>query len=187
MDFNRFTQKSQEALSDAQSRAVRRGHTEVEPEHLLLSLLEQADGIVSRLFKKLNISEENFKADVERVLDKRPSVSGPGVDPSKILVSQRLGKILVQAEDEAKRMQDEYISVEHLFLGILDEGAHGPLSKIYSLFGLTRNRVLAALTELRGNQRVTSQNPEETYEALQRYGRDLVQEALKNKLDPVIG
>lgn len=187
MDFNKLTQKSQEALQDAQSRAVRRGNNEVDPEHLLLAMIEQPEGLVPRMFQKLGLSVENFRADVEKLLDKKPSVSGPGADPSKIYISQRLSKILVRAEDEAKHLQDEYISVEHLLLSMVEEESRGPLGNIFRLFGLTRDSLLKALTELRGNQRVTSPNPEETYEALQRYGRDLVQEALKNKLDPVIG
>ncbi len=186
MDFNRFTQKSQEAIQDAQSRAVRRGNTEVEPEHLLIALLDQSEGLIPRLMRKMNVSVENLKSDVDRILDRKPSVTGPGVDPNKIFISQRTAKILAEADEEAKRLQDEYISVEHLFLAMLDEGDKA-LADVFRLFGLSKDPVLKALTELRGNQRVTSQNPEETYEALQRYGRDLVQEANKGKLDPVIG
>jgi len=187
MDINRFTQKSQEALQEAQNRAVRFGHNEIDGEHLLLALLDQEEGLISRLFKKLEIPHDSFKSELEREIQKRPSVSGPGSEPGKAFVTQRLSKVLVKAEEEAKRLKDEYVSVEHLVLALIDEGDRTSAGKVFKLFNLTRDKFLNALTSVRGNQRVVSANPEATYEALERYGRDLVQEAQKGKLDPVIG
>jgi ATP-dependent Clp protease ATP-binding subunit ClpB len=187
MDLNRFTQKSQEALQDAQSQAVRRGNTEVDVEHLVVSLLKQQNGLVPRLFEKMELPVEPFLADVEKELDKRPKVSGPGIEPGKVYLTPKLGQLFVKAEEEAKRLKDEYVSVEHLMLAALESDPKGAFRKICGTFNLTRDRFFAALNVVRGNQRVTSANPEETYEALERYGRDLVREASKGKLDPVIG
>ncbi len=187
MDINKFTQKSQEALQDAQSKAVRFGHNEVDIDHLLLSLLDQQDGIVPRLLQKMDISFESFKNDVLKEVQKRPSVSGPGAEPGKVFVTQRLSKVLVRAEEEAKRLKDEYVSVEHLVLAMFDEGEKSSVGKIFSAFQITKDKFLKTLTAVRGNQRVVSANPEATYEALERYGRDLVKDAQKGKLDPVIG
>lgn len=187
MDLQKFTIKSQEALADAQSRAVKAGHQEVDVEHLLVSALRQDNGVVPRLFSKMDVKVEALLTEVERELEKRPRVSGAGVEAGKVYLTQRLGQILVKAEEEAKRLKDEYISIEHIVLGIIDEGKTSSLAKIFSTYGVTRERYLAALTAVRGNQRVQSANPEDTYEALERYGRDLVQEASKGKLDPVIG
>ena len=187
MDLNRFTQKSQEALQDAQSQAVRRGNTEVDVEHLVVSLLKQQNGLVPRLFEKMELQVEPFLAEVEKELDRRPKVSGPGIEPGKVFLTPRLGQLFVKAEEEAKRLKDEYVSVEHLMLAALETDPKSAFRKICSTFNLTRDRFFAALNVVRGNQRVTSANPEETYEALERYGRDLVQEANKGKLDPVIG
>ncbi len=187
MDLNRFTQKSQEALQDAQSQAVRRGNTEVDVEHLVVSLLKQQNGLVPRLFEKMELPVEPFLAEVEKELDKRPKVSGPGIEPGKVYLTPKLGQLFVKAEEEAKRLKDEYVSVEHLMLAALESDPKGAFRKICGTFNLTRDRFFAALNVVRGNQRVTSANPEETYEALERYGRDLVREASKGKLDPVIG
>jgi ATP-dependent Clp protease ATP-binding subunit ClpB len=187
MDLNRFTQKSQEALQDAQSQAVRRGNTEVDVEHLVVSLLKQQNGLVPRLFEKMELPVEPFLAEVEKELDKRPKVSGPGIEPGKVYLTPKLGQLFVKAEEEAKRLKDEYVSVEHLMLAALESDPKGSFRKICATFNLRRDRFFAALNVVRGNQRVTSANPEETYEALERYGRDLVKEASKGKLDPVIG
>jgi ATP-dependent Clp protease ATP-binding subunit ClpB len=187
MDLQKFTQKSQEALQDAQAQAVKRGNTEVDVEHLVLSLTQQSGGLIPRLFSKMEISVESFTAAIEQELNRRPKVSGPGIEPGKVYLTQRLGQVCVKAEDEAKRLKDEYVSVEHLFLAALDADPKSPFGAICKTFNLTRDKFLAALTVVRGNQRVQSANPEATYEALERYGRDLVQEASKGKLDPVIG
>jgi ATP-dependent Clp protease ATP-binding subunit ClpB len=187
MDLQRFTQKSQEALQDAQAQAVKRGNSEVDVEHLIVSLLRQSGGLIPRLFSKMEVPLDGFLAEVERDLDARPKVSGPGLEAGKVYLTQRLGQVFVKAEDEAKRLKDEYVSVEHLFLAALDTDKKTAFGKICNTFNLTREKFLAALTVVRGNQRVQSANPEATYEALERYGRDLVQEATKGKLDPVIG
>jgi ATP-dependent Clp protease ATP-binding subunit ClpB len=187
MDLQRFTQKSQEALQDAQAQAVKRGNSEVDVEHLVVSLLRQSGGLIPRLFSKMEIPLDGFLAEVERDLDTRPKVSGPGLEAGKVYLTQRLGQVFVKAEDEAKRLKDEYVSVEHLFLASLEADKKTAFGKICNTFNITREKFLAALTVVRGNQRVQSANPEATYEALERYGRDLVQEATKGKLDPVIG
>jgi len=187
MDPNKLTQKSQEALHDAQTKALRYGHQEVDGEHLLLALLEQPEGLVPRLFNKMDVPGEKLKAEVEAELQKRPSVTGPGTEAGKIYVTQRLNRLLMKAEEEAKRLRDEYVSVEHLTLPLIDEGNATAAGRILKSFKVTTERFLQALTELRGHQRVTSATPESTYEALERYGRDLVREAKKGRLDPVIG
>jgi len=187
MDPNKLTQKSQEALHDAQTRALRYGHQEVDGEHLLLALLEQPEGLVPRLLNKMDVPIENLKAEVEGELQKRPSVSGPGTEAGKIYVTQRLNRLLSKAEEEAKRLKDEYVSVEHLTMPLIDEGNATAAGRILKGFNVTTDRFLQALTQLRGHQRVTSATPESTYEALERYGRDLVKESKKGRLDPVIG
>jgi len=187
MDFNRLTQKSQEAFTEAQNKAVAYGHVEVDGEHLLWALLDQPDGLVPRLLERMDIRPERFKQEVEAELDRKARVSGPGTEPGKIYVSQRLSRILVAAEAEAKRLKDEYVSVEHLFMALLAEGEKVPSGRILKQAGITHERFLKSLTEVRGSQRVQSANPEATYEALEKYGRDLVKMARNDKLDPVIG
>jgi ATP-dependent Clp protease ATP-binding subunit ClpB len=187
MDFNKLTQKSQEAFADAQSIAVTRGHVEVDGEHLLLALLGQPDGLVTRLLQRLDVLPETLKKKIEDELNRRPHVSGPGAEPGKIYVSQRLNRILVAAEHEAKRLKDEYVSVEHLFMALLAEGDKVASGKLLKLAGIDKEKFLQTLTEVRGNQRVTSATPESSYEALEKYGRDLVKMARNDKLDPVIG
>ncbi len=187
MDPNRLTQKMQEALQEAQSDAIRRGHLEVDAEHLLLALVQQPEGLIPRLLQKMDVPLDAFRGDLEGELSRRPKVSGPGVDPGKVYLTQRLNKILVTAESEAKRLKDEYVSVEHAVLAMIDEGKKTPAGTAFATFAVTRDRFLKALSDVRGHQRVQSANPEATYEALGRYGRDLVAEAQKGKMDPVIG
>ncbi|MBV9254831.1 MAG: type VI secretion system ATPase TssH, partial [Actinobacteria bacterium] len=187
MDMNRLTQKSQEALHDAQTKALRFGHTEVDGEHLLLALLEQPDGLVPRLLAATGADPERLRAEVDADLAKRPKVSGPGASPGEVYVTQRLSRLLDAADQEAKRLKDEYVSVEHLVLALLDEGSDTAAGRRLREQGLSRQRFLEALTEIRGNQRVTSAMPEVTYEALEKYGRDLVADARSGRLDPVIG
>jgi ATP-dependent Clp protease ATP-binding subunit ClpB len=187
MDINKLTQKSQEALQSAQTKALRYGNQEVDGEHLLLALLEQPEGLIPRLLARMEAPTEALKAEVERELSRRPKVSGPGAEAGKIYLTQRLQQILVRAEDEAKRLKDEYVSVEHLLLAMIEEGSSSPLGRLLAQFGITRDRLLSALTAVRGNQRVTSAMPEVAYEALEKYGVDLVSQARRNKLDPVIG
>jgi ATP-dependent Clp protease ATP-binding subunit ClpB len=187
MDPNKLTQKSQEAIHDAQTKAVRYGHIEIDGEHLLLALLEQIDGLLPRLLKKMGVPVDSFRAKIEQDLEKKPRVSGPGTEPGKVYVTQRLSQVLVKAEEEAKHLKDEYVSVEHLVLPMIDEGDSSVAGRTFKEFNITRERLLEALTSVRGHQRVTSATPEGTYEALAKYGIDLVAQAKAGKLDPVIG
>lgn len=187
MDMNKLTQKSQEALAQAQSIAVGYGQTEVDGEHLLLALLRQPDGLIPRLVERMDVPLDSLTASVEREIARRPRVSGPGLDPNRIAISVRLGQVLAAAEERARRLKDEYVSVEHLFLALLEEGGDSPAGRALRQAGITSDRFLEALTAVRGHTRVTSATPEQTYEALSKYGRDLVAMARENKLDPVIG
>src|SRR6202166_4696986 len=187
MDINRMTQKSQEALQSAQGLALRNGHQEVDSDHLLLALLEQPEGLVPRLLARMDVPVETLRTEIEREVARRPSVSGPGAEAGKIYLTQRLQQAFLRAEDEAKRLRDEYVSVEHLLLALIEEGQASPAGRALARHGVTRDSFLAALTAVRGNQRVTSASPEGAYEALSKYGIELVGEARRNKLDPVIG
>jgi ATP-dependent Clp protease ATP-binding subunit ClpB len=187
MDPSHLTQKSQEALHDAQTKALRFGHTEVDVEHLLLALLDQAEGIVPRLLSQAGADPDRLRKALEAELARRPKVSGPGVNPGQISITQRLARLLDTAEQEARRLKDEYVSVEHLIIAMLAEGSATAAGRLLTQEGLTRDGFLQALTKIRGNQRVTSAMPEVAYEALTKYGRDLVAEAASGKLDPVIG
>ena len=187
MDMNRMTQKSQEAIQAAQALATRFGHVEVDGEHLLLALFEQAEGLVARLVQRLDIDPGTVTEALRTEVQRLPAVSGPGVEPDKIYVTQRFNQLLVKAEAEAKRLKDDYVSVEHLLLAFVDEGGKTASGKILQQFNLTRDRLLQVLTAVRGHQRVTSADPEATYEALDKYGVDLVKQVQQGKLDPVIG
>lgn len=187
MDLNKFTQKSQEALADAQKKAISHGHADVDVEHLTSALLEQKDGLIGRLLEKMDINPSQLASQIEQELTRKPRIAGPGYDPTRIFLSQRLSRILVDSEKEAERLKDEYVSVEHLFIELIKNSPNTPLAKIFAGVGLTRQNFLQALTSVRGNQRVTSATPEGSYEALERYGRDLVKAARDGKLDPVIG
>jgi ATP-dependent Clp protease ATP-binding subunit ClpB len=187
MELNRLTQKSQEALAQAQSLALRAGQTEVDGEHLLLALLEQPDGLVPRLLGQVGADVPALRRDVEADVQRRPKVTGPGVQPGQVYLTQRLSRVLDTAEREARRLKDEYVSVEHLVLALTDEGSSSAAGRQLKAHGVTREGLLAALTQIRGNQRVRSANPEGTYEALEKYGQDLVAAARTGKLDPVIG
>jgi len=174
-------------MQSAQSLAVRHGHQELDGEHLLAALLEQPDGLAPRIFEIMGVPVPELKARIERELEKKPHVSGGAVEAGKIYVTQRLNRLFVKAADEAKRMKDEYLSVEHLLMALADEGKATSSGRIFNEFGITHQKLLNALSSVRGNQRVTSANPEASYEALQKYGLDLVDMARKGKLDPVIG
>jgi ATP-dependent Clp protease ATP-binding subunit ClpB len=187
MDMFKLTQKSQESLATAQSKAITFGHQEVRGEHLLLTLLEQPDGLIGSLFRKMDVPVDGVVAALEAGLRKTPKVTGPGYEADKIYISQALSKALVDAEKSAAKMKDEYVSVEHLLLGLLRESKNTPLGEVLTQFQVDENRFLEALMDVRGNQRVQSANPEATYEALERYGQDLVKAARDDKLDPVIG
>lgn len=185
MDLNKLTEKSQEALRGAQSLALQRSQNQVDVEHLLAALLQQEGGIVPGLLKKANIPLETFTAKVLAEVDKMPKVTGTAPQPDQIYVTTRITKVMADAEAEAKAMKDDFLSTEHFLLAMAeDKGAAGRLFKEY---GLTKERLAGALREVRGAQRVTSQNPEATYESLEKYGRDLTQMAARNQLDPVIG
>src|SRR6266849_7445891 len=187
MELNRLTQKSQQAMQEAQSKALRYGHVEIDGEHLLLALLEQQDGLLPRLLARMDVPVASLKSALEQALKRRPRVSGPGVEPGKIYVTQRRQKLFVQAEDEAKRLKDEYVSVEHVTLALIDEGTSTVAGRLLQQYRVRRDSFLAALTAVRGHQRVTSADPETAYEALEKYGMDLVAQARQGKLDPVIG
>jgi ATP-dependent Clp protease ATP-binding subunit ClpB len=185
MDFNRFTEKAQEALAGAQRLATRFGQQQVDVEHLLLSLLDQEGGLAPAILSKAGVAVEALKLRLQRELERLPRVSGASGGSDQVAISGRLNRLLTQADDEAKRMKDDYISIEHLLLAMTDDT--GAAGRVLKEFGVTRDRLMRALQEVRGNQRVSSQNPEGTYQALERYGRDLTQLARQGKLDPVIG
>ena len=187
MDPNRLTQKSQEALHDAQTKALRFGHNEVDGEHLLQALLDQPEGLAPRLLAAAGGDTSRLRADLEAELARRPRVSGPGVAPGQVAVTQRLAQLLDAAEQESKRLKDDYVSVEHLIVALLAEGQQSAAGRLLASAGLTRDGFLQALAAVRGSQRVTSATPESSYEALEKYGRDLVADAEAGKLDPVIG
>jgi ATP-dependent Clp protease ATP-binding subunit ClpB len=185
--MNRLTQKSQEALHDAQTKAIRFGHTEVDGEHLLLALLDDSSGLIPRLLEQAGADPAAVQKEIEAELERRPRTTGPGAAPGQVYVTQRLSRLLDTADAEAKRLKDEYVSVEHLVLALIEEGSASAAGRILRERGVTRDGFLSALTAIRGNQRVTSAMPEVTYEALEKYGRDLVADARAGKLDPVIG
>ena len=186
MNTNQYTQKTLEALQAAQQLAVEYQHNAMEPEHLLHALATQEQGLIPQLLQKLNVDAGSFSAAVAEKLSAMPRVSGSGRDPDKVYISQATDKVLSAAAREAKAMKDDYVSVEHVFLGLLDEPTQN-CSDLFRAFSITKDKFLQQLTAVRGNQRVTNDNPEDTYNALQKYGQDLVDLARKQKLDPVIG
>ena len=187
MDTSRFTTRSRDALADAQALAVRRGHQQVDAEHLMLALLEQDGGLVPRIFERMGVEPKSLAAAIERKLERMPSVTGPGAGIGQIGITHRLSKALVASSDEAQRMNDEYTSVEHLLLALSDEPRSTALGDVFAAFHVDRPRVSEATEAIRGSQRVTSADPEQSYEALSKYGRDLTEEARAGKLSPVIG
>ena len=186
MNTNQYTQKTLEALQAAQQLAVEYQHNALEPEHLLHALASQEQGLIPQLLQKLNVDPGSFAAAVAEKLSTLPRVSGSGRDPDKVYISQATDKVLSAAAREAKTMKDEYVSVEHVFLGLLDEQTQNT-ADLFRAFNIRKDAFLQQLTAVRGNQRVTNDNPEDTYNALQKYGQDLVDLARKQKLDPVIG
>ncbi len=187
MNLNNFTQKSQEALQEAQNIALLNSNQEVDLEHLLVALLTQKEGLIPRILQKIEINSETFLTATERELNKIPSVKLSGAEEGKIYVSGNMQKVLAKAEEEKKNLKDDYISVEHLFLALISEGGKTNLKNLFDTFQLDRNKVLGSLANIRGNQRIASDNPEATYEALEKYAHNLVQSVKNNKLDPVIG
>jgi ATP-dependent Clp protease ATP-binding subunit ClpB len=185
MDFNRLTEKSQEAIRQAQTVATNHGNQQVDVEHLLLATLEQEGGLAPSILLRAGLQLEPLHRRLQQEIDKLPKVSSSGSAPDQVYVTPRLSQLLNRAEEQAKRLKDEYVSIEHMLLSTADDS--GSAGKLLKEFGLTRDRLMKALVEVRGNQRVTTQNPEATYEALQKYGRDLTELAQKGKVDPVIG
>ena len=187
MDLEKLTQKSREALASAQSTAAQFGHTEVDAEHLAHALLAQEGGLAPRLFEKMGVPVDPFRKRLDQELERRPRVSGPGREAGKVYITGRLEQLLVRAQQATEQFKDEYVSVEHLLLALLAEPASTAVGKVFAEFRVTPDRFLKALQEVRGGQRVTSADPEASYEALEKYGRDLVKMARDGKLDPVIG
>lgn len=181
MNINKFTQKSMQAVEGCEKLAYEYGNQEIEQEHLLYSLLTLEDSLISKLVEKMEIQKDHFVQRVQEALEKRTKVQG-----GKVYIGEHLNKVLIHAEDEAKQLGDEYVSVEHLFLAML-QYPNREISQIWKEYGITRERFLQALSTVRGNQRVTSDNPEATYDTLEKYGQELVEKAKNQKLDPVIG
>ena len=187
MDMNKTTVKVREALQSAQSLAARLSHQEVDGEHLFAELLAQSDGLAPRLIERADASVESIAADIQQTLSKLPRISGGSSEAGKVYITQRLNQLMVKAGDEATAMKDEYISVEHLILALLDEGDNSASGRALKKAGIDRNKFLKTVESVRGHQRITNDSPESTYEALEKYGTDLVEMARKGKLDPVIG
>ena len=183
MNIEKYTQNAQQAIMDCQNIAISEGHQMLDGEHLHMALMMQKDGLIPKLIKFMNIDPTSIIVDLEEEMEKLPKVSGAA---DNMYSSRRLSQILMKAEKIADDFKDEYVSVEHLYLALLEERGT-PSSKIFSKFGIDKNKFLDALSKVRGNQRVTSQNPEDNYDALNKYGRDLVEMAREGKLDPVIG
>ena len=183
MNIEKYTQNAQGAIIDCQNIAVEEGHQQIDGEHLHLALLMQKDGLIPNLLKFMNINTGEVIGAVQQQIDKLPKVSGSA---ESMYTTRRLQQLLLNAEKKAEKMKDEYVSVEHLYLALLDE-RNTPSAEIFKRYGITKDKFLEALNQVRGNQRVTSQNPEENYDALNKYGRDLVEMARDGKLDPVIG
>ncbi len=181
MNIQKFTQKSIEAVQGCEKLAYEYGNQEIEQEHLLYSLLTLEDSLILKLIERMEIQKQYFLNRVEQALNKRVKVQG-----GQHYMGQHLNKVLISAEDEAKQLGDEYVSVEHLFLAML-KAPNKEIAEIFREFGINRERFLQALSTVRGNQKVTSDNPEATYDTLEKYGQDLVEKARNQKLDPVIG
>ena len=181
MDMNRMTIKLQEALQTASSHAMRRGHQGMDVEHLLLAVLDQEGGIAPALFEQAGISLPAVRQAAEQALGKLPQVQGAGGGPGQLHLTSRLNHVLTKAEDEQRALKDDFLSVEHVLLAMVQDGG------IFKKLGLSKDKFLGALQQVRGHQRVTSQDPEGTYQSLEKYGRDLTKLAGQGKLDPVIG
>ena len=181
MNINKFTQKSIEAVNQCEKLAYQYGNPEIDQEHFLYSLLTIADSLILKLVEKMDVNKDAFLAQTQQLIEKKPKVSG-----GQVYISKSLNEVLVSAEDESKAMGDEYVSVEHLFLSLLKH-PNKEIKKLFQAYGITRERFLQALSTVRGNQKVVSDNPEATYDTLEKYGYDLVERARQQKLDPVIG
>ncbi len=186
MNAQKFTQKSLEAIQEAQDVAIQNSNMQIEEEHLAQALLSQENGLIPQLFKKMNIDPEAVLVNVKNQVAKLPGVTGPGREAGKIYISSDVDAVLTDAEKEAGRMKDEYVSVEHILLALLNR-PNSAMRSVFEAFGIQKNNFLSALSTVRGNTRVTSDSPEETYDSLAKYGQDLVELAKNHKLDPVIG
>ncbi len=184
MNIEKFTEKSQLAIQDAQSLAIRMGNQEIDGEHLHFSLLTQEEGLIPRLINYMGINLELYKNDLQSEIEKLPKVSGSGA--TNLYATRRFNELLLKAEDEAKVFKDEYVGVEHIYISLVKEKST-PSTKLFQRQGITHQKFLEALSKVRSNQRIQSKNPEETYEALAKFGRNLVDMAKDGNLDPVIG
>ncbi|MGQ9663534.1 MAG: Clp protease N-terminal domain-containing protein, partial [Kiritimatiellia bacterium] len=187
MDLSKFTTKAQEALQSAHNLMVQYGHQELDVEHLFLGLIRQEGGLVPRILERMGVAVPVLASRLEQELERRPRVSGGATEAGKIYIKDRFNRLLLRAAEEARRLKDEYVSVEHLLLAIVEEGRSSEAGRLSEEFGVKRESVLAVLQSIRGHQRVTTDNPEMVYEALKKYGTDLVALAREGKLDPVIG
>ncbi|MGH9141213.1 MAG: Clp protease N-terminal domain-containing protein, partial [Vicinamibacterales bacterium] len=183
MNINKYTEKAREAVAAAVELARQANNPQLEPEHLLTALVEQRDGIVPNLLRKLNADPATVGRSARELIGRLPSAYG-GAEPG---MSPRFKLVTDQAQAEADRLKDEFVSTEHLFIALADESGRSPSAQLLKQTGVTRDTILTALTSVRGSQRVTTENPEGTYEALEKYGRDLTRMAREKKLDPVIG
>ncbi|MCL5961217.1 MAG: AAA family ATPase, partial [Chloroflexi bacterium] len=183
MDINKLTEKAQEAVLAAEKIAKRENHSQIDVEHLLLALLEQADGVGSEIIRKLGADPAAVKGRVAEEVDRLPKVYGAG----QVYLSPRLGRVFDVADQERERLKDEYVSTDHLLVAIADDQDKGAAQRILREYNITKDRIYQVLASIRGSQRVTDQNPEAKYQALEKYGRDLTELARKGKLDPVIG
>jgi ATP-dependent Clp protease ATP-binding subunit ClpB len=183
MDFDRFTEKARTAIVDCQNIAISEGNQQIDAEHLHLAMLQQEDGLIGKLLDYMEIPKKNVEADVQAEIDKLPKIQG---GDGQLYSSTRFSRILMDAEKISKNFKDEFVSVEHLYLALLDEKGT-PSAQIFKKYGITKDKFLQALSKVRGNQRITNSNPEDNYDALNKYGRDLVEAARQGKLDPVIG
>ncbi|WP_071430202.1 ATP-dependent chaperone ClpB [Angelakisella massiliensis] len=186
MNPQKFTQKSLESIQQAQDLALSKGSMQIEQEHLLAALLRQENGLIPQLFVKMGVDPQAFDQELDQAIGRIPSVSGPGRESGKIYVAQDVDRVLNDAENQAARMKDDYVSVEHIFLALMANPNSG-VKKLLSLYSIDQNRFLTALSTVRGSARVTNENPEDTYDVLAKYGQDLVERARNHKLDPVIG
>lgn len=187
MDVNRFTEKCQAALKDANNIAIQHQNQEVDTEHMLYALCKQSGGLFPRLLVKMDVSPDNFASRVLEQIQKKPKVQSSSGELGKVYITQKLQRTLVASEEEAKRMKDDYVSVEHIILSLIDEKNSGTTSELFKQFNITKDKFNTTLSQIRGSKKVQGSNPEATYEALEKYGRDLVKDAQAEKLDPVIG
>jgi ATP-dependent Clp protease ATP-binding subunit ClpB len=186
MNAQKFTQKSLEAINSAQNLVIQNQNAQVEQEHVLLALLEQENSLIKELLKKMNINSDNFEQEVKKKVDSKAKMTGGARQASGIYVAQDVDEMLTQSEKIAENMKDDYVSVEHIMIAMLDN-PNREVKDLFKTFGIDKNKFLKALSAVRGNARVTTDNPESTYNALEKYGQDLVALARAQKLDPVIG